>query len=196
MKKIKVAYQGVEGAYSHMAAENVFKNAEFIGLETFEDVFTSVEQGIYDVAFVPVKNSFAGIVKETEPYIKTTKLFRMLEYGFKIHHQLWGLKNSTLSEITKVYSHPQALAQCRLFWQNRDIEPKEYIDTALSCKKILQLNDNQLAAIASEIAGKLYGLHKLATNIESMDNNMTIFYALCKEDELELKNINNFVKKA
>ncbi|MBQ8870255.1 MAG: hypothetical protein IJ019_02630 [Alphaproteobacteria bacterium] len=196
MKKIKVAYQGIKGAYSYLAAENVFKNAEIIGLETFEEVFESVEQGIYDIAFIPVKNSFAGIVKETAPYLAATKLVKTGVYEFRIHHQLWGLKDSKLSEIEKVYSHPQALAQCRLFWQQHHFEPKEYIDTALSCKKILELGDKKSAAIASDSAGLIYGLKKLAENIESMNDNITTFYILCREDKFNFKNIDNFIKKS
>lgn len=180
---MKVAFQGVLGAYSHLAASQIYPNAEYIGCETFAKVLKSVADGVADRAVVPIENSKAGRVTDIHFLLPGTGLYVVGEYYLPIHHQLWGLSGTELENVTKAYSHPQALAQCAGFLNNHNIKPFSAIDTALSCKQILEMNDTSIAAIASEKAGRLYGLQKLAENIEDSSKNTTRFLIMSRQME-------------
>ena len=172
---MKIAYQGVAGAYSHIACQQLYPNQEYIPCDTFEKAMLSVQNNETDLAVIPVENSNAGRVSDVHFLLPQTGLHIIGEHFLRIEHQLWGLPNSTLQNITTAYSHPQALAQCADFLKKNHISPIARIDTAKSCTDIIKENNNKLAAIASELAGEIYGLKKLASNIENAANNTTRF---------------------
>ncbi len=170
-----VAYQGMPGAYSHIAAQKCCPHAEYLPCFSFEDTFAAVQNGKADLAVIPVENSTAGKVVEAQLLIESTSLRTIGEYYLRIEHQLIGLPGSKLENIRTVLSHPQALAQCRKFINQHNLRPIIGTDTAGSCPEIMQRQDKTLAAIASELAAHIYGLDILASNIEDSDTNTTHF---------------------
>ena len=178
---MKVAFQGVLGAYSHMAAQHIYPKAEYIGCETFAKVLELTANGTVDYAVVPIENSKAGRVADIHFLLPGTGLYVIGEYYLRVRHQLWGLSGARLENITEAYSHPQALAQCAGFLNSHGIKPFSALDTALSCKQIAGMKDITAAAIASETAGKIYGLEKLAADIEDSHQNTTRFLVMSRE---------------
>jgi prephenate dehydratase len=112
--------------------------------------------------------------------LPATGLFIVGEYFFGVHHQLWGLPESELKKVRKAMSHPQALAQCSKFLNRHRLAPTASSDTALSCRLVRDLADPTCAAIASEAAGALYGLKRLAENIENSADNTTRFLLMSR----------------
>lgn len=177
--KIKVAYQGIAGAYSHLACSNYFGEAvESIANETFEAAMEMVEEGQADFALIPIENKTAGRVDEFYGLMPDMKLQIVGEHYQKIEHCLIGLKESTLEDITSVYSHPQGLAQCREGIKKLGIKPIAQFDTVGSAKEISRIEDKRIAAIASSLAAETYGLKILKYNLEDQKDNFTRFIVL------------------
>ena len=172
---MKIAYQGVAGAYSHIACQNVFPSQEYISCDTFEIAMNLVQTNQADLAMIPVENSNAGRVADVHFLLPDTGLFINGEYFLRIQHQLLGLPNSNIEDIVSASSHPQALAQCSEFLKQHHIKPVARIDTAKSCEDIIKNTDPSQAAIASALAAEIYGLKILAPNIENAANNTTRF---------------------
>ncbi len=172
---MKVTYQGVAGAYSHIAAKSIFPNAQYISCETFEQAMQQVQNHSADYTVIPVENSTAGRVADVHFLLPDTNLFIIGEYFLRVEHQLLGLPDSSLEEIKSASSHPQALSQCSTFLKQHNLTPIARIDTAKSCQDIIALQDKSKAAIASSLAADIYGLKILASNIENTKNNTTRF---------------------
>ncbi len=181
-QKLKIAYQGVAGAYSNIAAMNVYPNQEYIACETFELAMDMVQNGMADFAMIPVENSNAGRVSDVHFLLPKTGLHIVGEYFLRIEHQLLGVRGAKLEDIKTVSSHPQALAQCSEFIKNHHIIPVARIDTAKSCDDVAKAQDKTMAAIASKLAGQIYDLDILASNIENASNNTTRFLIMSRED--------------
>ena len=181
---MKIAYQGVKGAYSHIACQNIFPNQEYLSCDTFEIAMNLVQNNQADLAVIPVENSNAGRVSDVHFLLPDTGLFINGEYFLRVRHQLWGLPDSSLDKITTVLSHPQALAQCSDFLKNHNIKPVARIDTAKSCEDVIQNQDIAQASIASSLAGEIYGLKKLASDIENAVNNTTRFLIMSANNML------------
>lgn len=180
--KLKIAYQGVAGAYSHIACQTVYPGAEYFACASFEEAMAAVTDKKVDFAMIPVENSNAGRVSDVHFLLPSTGLHIVGEFFLRIEHQLLGLPGSKLSEVKTASSHPQALAQCSEFLKNHQIQPVQRIDTALSCQDILTAQDKTKAAIASRLAGEIYGLEILAPNIENASNNTTRFLIMSQEE--------------
>ncbi len=178
--KLKIAYQGVAGAYSNIAARNVYPDSEYVACDTFEEAMDKVQNGEVDFAMIPVENSTAGRVSDVHFLLPKTGLSIVGEYLLPVHHQLLGLKGAKLEDIKVAMSHPQALAQSAEFLKAHGIRAKARIDTAKSCEFVLEYNDKSRAAIASELAGEIYGLEVVAGNIETMADNTTRFLIMAK----------------
>lgn len=178
---MKIAYQGVAGAYSHIAAMTVYPNEEYVSCDTFEKAMKQVAEGEVDLAMIPVENSNAGRVSDVHFLLPQTGLHIIGEFFLPVHHQLLVLPGTKLSEIKTASSHPQALAQCAEFLKKHNINPVARIDTALSCQDVLKFQDKSIAAIASVLAGEIYGLEVVAANIENAQNNTTRFLIMAKE---------------
>ena len=172
---LRIAYQGVAGAYSHIASRNLYPDACFLPCPSFAEAFALVQKREADLAVIPVENSNAGRVSDVHFLLPQTGLSITGEYFLRIKHQLLGLANTRLEQISKAFSHPQALAQCSEFLKTRCILPCAENDTALSCQKVLERADSSCAAIASELAAETYGLKILAANIENAADNTTRF---------------------
>lgn len=178
--KLKIAYQGVAGAYSNIAAENVYPESEYVSCDTFEEAMDLVQKNEVDFAMIPVENSNAGRVTDVHFLLPRTGLAIVGEYFLPIHHQLLTIKGTKLEDIKVAMSHPQALAQCSEFLKNHNIRAEARIDTAKSCEFVIEYNDESKAAIASVLAGKIYGLDVAAANIENAANNTTRFLIMAK----------------
>lgn len=181
---MKITYQGVTGAYSHIAAQNLFPDAEYIACETFELAMNTVQSGKADFAVIPVENSNAGRVADVHFLLPETGLSIIGEYFLRVEHQLLGLSGAKLSDLTTVSSHPQALSQCSDFIRQHNLMPLARIDTAKSCQEIISWQDKSKAAIASKLAAKIYGLDILAANIENSTDNTTRFLIMGQNAEI------------
>ena len=181
MKKIEsFSFQGVKGAYSELAGKNLYPEAVSLPCSTFEEMFEQVRLGNVDAAMVPIENSLAGRVADTQRLIPESNLKITSEYFLEVNHNLMGLRGSKISDIKRIHSHEQGIAQCR----NKIIELKKQMvieaDTAGSAKMVSDLNNIEDAAIASELAAKIYNLDILQTNFQDLNNNVTRFLIMQK----------------
>ena len=176
----KITYQGVKGAYSHIAASQIFPNAIYDACETFEIAMQKVQTGDADYAVIPVENSNAGRVSDVHFLLPQMNLFIIGEHFLRVEHQLLGLKGAKLKDIVLASSHPQALAQCSAFLKKHNITAEARIDTAKSCEDVIRWQDKTKAAIASKLAAEIYGLDILAANIENSKDNTTRFLILSR----------------
>lgn len=190
---LKIAYQGVKGAYSHIACMNLFPNQEYVACDTFEIAMELVNNGSVDKAVIPVENSNAGRVSDVHFLLPKAGLHIIGEYFMRIEHQLLAIKGAKLEDIVSAASHPQALAQCSNFLKSHNIKAVSRIDTAKSCEKILLEQDKSKAAIASKMAAQVYGLDILASNIENADNNTTRFLIMQKDESIPQDDGSKFI---
>lgn len=194
MKSIKnFSFQGVNGAYSEQAGKNLFPEATGVACATFEEIFDKVRNNIVEAAMVPIENSLAGRVADTQRLIPESDLKITSEYFLEVNHNLMGIKGSKISDIKRVHSHEQGIAQCRKKIVNLNKEMVIEADTAGSAKKISDINNIEDAAIASELAAKIYNLEILESNFQDSKNNVTRFLVMQK-DELKLdENMNDLI---
>ena len=176
-----IAYQGVEGAYSHLACKNAFPKSISIACESFEDAMKLVEKGTADFAMIPVENSTAGRVEEIYRLIPKSSLFIVNEHFEPVNHCLLGIKGSKLEDIRYVGSHPQALAQCYKNIIDLNLTAVAKFDTAGSAKEISMQDNPVFGAIASKLAADLYDLDILKEHFGDLKGNVTRFIILSRE---------------
>lgn len=177
-----VGYQGVPGAYSEEALLSFLPDAEPVSLRTLADVFAALATGRVEQAFVPVENSHAGSVAEAYDLMLEYPVTVQAEHIHQVHHLLLGIEGAEPSEIERVYSHPQALAQADLFLRRAHLQTEPYYDTAGAAQMVSERNDRRYAAVASRLAGKRYGLAVLADGIQTSSDNATRFFLLAPGD--------------
>ena len=183
---LKISFQGAFGANSDMACRAAYPNCETLPCFGFEDAFVAVREGKADLAMIAVENSIAGRVADVHHLLPEGGLHIIGEHYQPIQHHLLAVKGAKLQDITRVESHVQALAQCRTWLRQHNIQPIIHADTAGAAEEISKRNDKTVAAIASDLAGKIYGLESLATNIadkvgEAGTQNTTRFLILARE---------------
>jgi len=182
-KKCKVAFQGELGAYSECAVRKHFGPSVHVKpCKRFSDVFRAVENDEVDFGVVPVENSIEGSINQVYDLFLEYDLKVCGEIILRIIHCLIANDQADLSSIKVVYSHPQALAQCRNFLERLDCELISTYDTAGSVKMIKDKGSVDVAAIASERAAEIYGMKVLAENIADNPNNFTRFFVISKTD--------------
>ena len=180
MKKIKIAFQGEKGAYSHIAADEIFKGAEIKTCTTFEETFkTAFEDETYKI-IIPLENSLAGRVADIHYLLPKYKLQIYSEHFQKVEHSLIVKPEATLKDIKYVRSHAQALGQCQKIITKNNFEIITSADTAGSAKDLAAGKDISIAAIASELSAKIYNLKILEKNIEDENGNVTRFIVMGK----------------
>lgn len=177
---LKVAYSGVEGAFAHIAASRIFPESDRISFRDFKAAYKSVLNGEADIAVLPIENSYAGEVGQTIDLIFSGSLYINGIYELEIHQNLMGLPDSSVEDIRKVISHPQALAQCHDYIKFRGFDTEDASNTAIAAKTVVQLNDKSLGAIASAETAEIYGLKILEANINKSGENTTRFAVLSK----------------
>ncbi len=178
---IVIAYQGIEGAYSHLACKKAFQDSITIACETFEEAMKLVESKTANLAMIPVENSTAGRVEEIYRLIPKLSLYIIKEHYEPVKHCLLATNNAKLDDIKYVLSHPQALAQCHKNITRLNLTAEAKFDTAGSAREISRLKDKQYSAIASNLAAKLYKLKILDDNFGDIQNNITRFLVLSRE---------------
>jgi len=176
-----VAFQGEHGAYGEVAARTLVPGGAYIPCMEFIDVFRGVEQGYLDLGVVPVENSLEGAVTQVNDLLTTTNLKVIGEAKVAVNHCLLATEATDYREIRLVYSHPQALAQCRGFLMRNHLEPRPYYDTAGAAKMLARENLKAAAAIASELSAELYNLEIIKRGIEDGPANSTRFLLLARE---------------
>lgn len=182
-KMTRVAFQGERGAYSEEAAFLFFgPRIQVAPYEGLPQVFEAVEKGKVDFGIVPIENSLEGSVNETYDLLLGFKLRVSGEINLRVVHCLIASPRTVLSDVKTVYSHPQALAQCRKFLEDVACELVPTYDTAGSVKMIKDKNLADAAAVASERAADIYGMKVISRGIEDKQNNYTRFFVLSKED--------------
>jgi prephenate dehydratase len=178
-----VAFQGEVGAFSEEAAKVLFAEAVIMPLPSFEAVFEAVEAGRAARAVIPIENSLFGSVHANYDLLRAHAVHIVGEVRLRIRHHLMALPGTTLGEVRRVYSHPQALGQCQDFLRTHlpEAEAVPAYDTAGAAKMVAAERLSGAAAIASEQAAAEYGLAVLAAGIESNHQNYTRFLALAAE---------------
>ena len=176
---MKIAYQGEPGAFSEAAARRIAPDAHFIPCKSFEDVFASVEGGPAGHGVLPIENSIGGSIHRNYDLLLSHELPIVAEVELPVVHQLLALPGTSLDGLRRVYSHPQALAQCERFLRTLSgIEIVATYDTAGSAKLVADERLEHAAAIASARAGELFGLVPLASSIQDFDDNITRFIVI------------------
>jgi prephenate dehydratase len=181
-----VAFQGEHGAFSELAARRLVPGGAYIPCLEFIDVFRGVFRGELDLGVVPVENSLEGAVTQVNDLLTSTELHVTGEAIVKVRHCLLAPLPIRLEDVRIVYSHPQALAQCRDFLARHHIEPRPYYDTAGAAKMLARENPRVTAAIAGELCADLYDLNILKRGIEDGPANSTRFLLIstkpCESD--------------
>lgn len=178
-------FQGEHGAYSEVAVLNYDRGLIPIPCREFKEVFEEVEAGTLDIGIVPVENSLEGQIAEVNDLLIETSLRIVGEITIPIHHCLLTLPETNYRELKVVYSHPQALAQCRSFIRRHRLEPRPFYDTAGAAKMLSEERPEASAVIASRLCAELYRLEIIKENIEDHPNNVTRFVALSKQEKEE-----------
>jgi len=180
-KKLKIAFQGESGANSHIAIVEAYPDAEPLPCATFEDALAAISSGEADLGMIPIENSVAGRVADIHHLLPASGLFIVGEWFLPIRHQLMAVRGAKLTDIKTVESHVHALGQCRRIIRKLGIKPIVAADTAGSARDISERGDKTIAAIASRLAAKIYGLDILAEDVEDEAHNTTRFVVLARE---------------
>jgi len=177
-----IGFQGAHGAYSEMAARNWSKKLVSIPCDSFAEVFEGVKTGLYDYGILPVENTLGGVVGTVnELLMNDTELKIIGAIEQPIEHCLLYQKADDFRDIRKVYSHSQALSQCKKFLERNNLEPVKYYDTAGAARLVSEEKPEATGAIASSLAARLYDLEIVKKNIENVSNNRTRFFILAKD---------------
>ena len=180
MSKNKIAIQGELGAYSHIAAENLYKDSEIKTCTTFEETFKQAYNDPSYKIVIPIENSLAGRVADIHYLLPKYKLQIHGEHFQAVEHNLLCKPDATISDIKFVRSHAQAIGQCQQIIMNNNFKTIISADTAGSARDLANSNDISIAAIASELSAKIYDLKILKKNIEDESGNVTRFLIMGK----------------
>ena len=177
-----VAFQGESGAYSEEAVRQYFADAEVTPCRTFEGIFAAVEEGEADYGMLPIENSLAGSVIQAYELLMEHDLRVRAEAILRVRHNLMAAPGTTMEDLTRVKSHPQALAQCEHYLIRRGLEAIPHFDTAGSARDLAENPEPGCGVIASALAAELYGLEILESDVEDLRFNYTRFFVLGLED--------------
>lgn len=175
-----IAFQGLPGAYSHLACGEIYPSSETIACTTFEDAFATVQEGRAEFGMIPIENSLGGRVADIHRLLPATNLYIVAEHFQEVHHHLLAPKGASLDSIKRVLSHVQALTQCREQLRSLDVEAVTRADTAGAAQEVAELGDPASAAVASELAAEIYGLEIIRKHIEDRIGNTTRFVVLSR----------------
>ena len=180
-EKIKVAFQGEKGAYSHLACLEIFPNVNVRACKTFDQAFKLAKENSKYKIVIPITNSSTGSIADMHYLLPKYKLQIHAEHFQKVSHNLLGVKGSKMKDIIIVRSHAQALSQAQRFISDNKLTPIISADTAGSAKFISEKKDKSESAIASELAAKIYNLEILKSNVEDEAGNVTRFLVMGKD---------------
>jgi prephenate dehydratase len=177
----RIVFQGVLGAYSHLACRQVCPRFEAVPAESFEDAFAAVREGRAERAMIPIDNSIAGRVADIHHLMPQCGLQIIGEHFQRVNHHLLALPGARLQDIKTVHSHVHALNQCRRLLRELGLAPKIHADTAGAAAEVAEAGRADQAAIASRLAAEIYGLEILRADIEDAEHNTTRFVILARE---------------
>ena len=180
-EKIKVAFQGEKGAYSHLACLEIFPKADVRACKTFDQAFKLAKENSKYKIVIPITNSSTGSIADMHYLLPKYKLQIHAEHFQKVNHNLLGIKGSKMKDIKIVRSHAQALAQAQRFISDNQLTPIISADTAGAAKSISEKKVKSESAIASELASKIYNLEILKSNVEDETGNVTRFLVMGKD---------------
>jgi prephenate dehydratase len=183
MNAKKVAFQGEPGAYANLAAREALPHAMAIPRPTFEQAVAAVRDGEADLCIIPIENSLMGRIADIHHLLPDAGLHIVGEHFLPIRHQLLGLKGAKLADIKRVFSQGPALAQCLKLIRDHKLKAENWHDTAGSARHVAELKDPTAAAIASSLAGDLYGLEIIKANVEDESHNRTRFLIMSREPD-------------
>lgn len=175
------AFQGERGAFGDVASREFDKDVITVPCKDFSDVFEGVTNGEFDIGVVPIENSSEGAITSVSHLVSERNLNIVGEVTLQIHHSLLSHQKVSLEDVRVVYSHPQALAQCRDFIARNKIESRPFYNTAGAAMMIARKRPSGTAAIASKACASIYGLNILKEEIEDSRYNYTRFIVLSKE---------------
>lgn len=180
--KATVACQGVEGAYSQKACEKIFEFPNIVYFKNFESVFKAVDDGLCDYGVLPLENSTAGSVNQVYNLMSQYHFYIVKSVRIHVDHALMANKGTRLSDIQKVYSHEQAIAQCSQYLGKMNgVQVSPCLNTAIAAETVAKSGGHDTAAIASERCAELYNLQILERHIQNGENNHTRFICISKK---------------
>lgn len=180
-----VACQGVEGAYSQIACEKIFKDPFILYFRNFEAVFSAIDQGMCQYGILPIENSTAGSVKKVYDLMIKHNFSIVRTFRLKVDHNLLANPGTSLSDIKEIYSHEQAINQCSDFLQSLPgVNVIPVANTAIASEMVSKSGRKDVAALSSRACAELYGLDCLASNVQDKGNNRTRFICISKNLEI------------
>ena len=181
-----VACQGVEGAYSQLAAEKLFRAPSIMFFSSFENVFTAIESGMCKYGVLPIENSTVGSVKQVYDLMVSRKFKIVRSVRIKIDHNLLVKKGTKLSDVKEIFSHEQAISQCSDFLAEigKDVKITRVENTAVAARMVAESDRRDVASLSSRSCATQYGLSVLAGSVQNNGNNHTRF--ICISNELEI----------
>ena len=180
-----VACQGVEGAYSQIACEKMFKRPYIMYFKNFEGVFSAIEKGLCQYGILPLENSTAGSVKKVYDLMIQHNFSIVRAFRLKVDHNLLVKPGTKLSDIKEIYSHEQAISQCSEFLHGLEgVTVTPVSNTAVAAEMVAKSGRSDVAALSSRSCAELYGLECLASSIQDKDNNHTRFICISKNLEV------------
>ncbi len=176
-----IAFQGAPGAYSDLACRQVFPRMTTLPCAAFEDAIAAVRRNKARLVMLPIENSVAGRVADIHHLMPGSDLHIVGEHFQRVEHHLLAVRGATLRGLETVHSHVHALGQCRTLLRKLDVRSIVEADTAGSAAEVAKRGETTAAAIASELAGKIYGLVSLKKNIEDAAHNTTRFLIMARD---------------
>ncbi len=177
-----IAYQGEPGANSHIACLDNYPHLSPLPCATFEDAFAAVQDGSAELGMIPIENSIAGRVADIHTLLPASGLHIVAETFLPIHFQLLAAPGARIEDLRTVHSHVHALGQCRKIIRRHKLKPVVASDTAGSAREVAEWADKSRAALATQLAGQIYGLETLASDVEDETHNTTRFVVLSKDE--------------
>lgn len=172
---VVIAFQGMLGAYSHLAVRTLYPKAKLLPCVDFLETFAAVEDRRADFALIPIESRVGGRVANIHKLLLKSSLYIIGEYCHFVDHCLVAINDAKMSTIKKVYSHTQALRQCHLSLRALSMQPIPFSDTAAAAAYVAKQNTPHKGAIASKLAAKVYGLAILRRNMQDEVDNVTRF---------------------
>lgn len=182
--RARIACQGIEGAYSGIAADRLFELADITYFKNFDGVFQAVEKGFCKYGVLPIENSSAGSVNQVYDLMKEHKFYIVRSVRLSVSHNLIVNKDTKLGDIKEIISHEQALSQCKHYLENfKNVKITPCANTAVAARLLAESGRKDIAAISSRECADLYGLKILNTNVQDSNNNYTRFILITKDLE-------------
>ena len=184
-EKARIACQGVEGAYSQIAASKMFKIPSILYFSSFDGVFAAIESGMCEYGVLPIENSTAGSVKRVYDLMVDHNLYVVRSMRVKIDHNLLSKPGTKLSDIKEIFSHEQAIDQCAAFLRTlKDVKVTVCPNTAVAARMVAESERGDVAALSSRDCAELYGLIALANSVQDKSNNYTRFICVAKNPQI------------